>query len=302
MDPLRFINRLGDVLDFEQAERGDGLLLSWQDDVQQGIAEHLVLQRTGALHEVTHTPPRRFSFRCILAGPGVKDRYARLVAALRSAPEGTLSHPRFGSMPAVWLKISASENPGEQAELIEYSIDFAESGLAEVQRQSAGAAGQLAVAQASTLQTVSASSPAPVQAKVLQIVQQVAAYKDLAARAESAGATSEEVDLALQATLLRIAELGALRGVTYAVVAQAALVADAARQAQLALYANRPPVIEYVLPGAMTLPRLCALLYGGRHARAMQTEIRRLSLLPDVLIPAGTRLPIPDPQVVKRNG
>lgn len=302
MDPLRFINRLGDVLDFDQAERGDGLLLSWQDDVQQGVAEHLVLQRTGALHEVTHTPPRKHSFRCILAGSRVKERYARLVAALRSAPEGTLQHPRFGSMPAVWLKISASENPGEQAELIEYSIDFAESGLAEVQRQSAGAAGQLAVAQASTLQTLTASSPAPVQAKVLQIVQQVAAYKDLAARAESAGATSEEVDLALQATLLRIAELGTLRGVTYAGLAQAALVADAARQAQLALYANRPPVIEYVLPGAMTLPRLCALLYGGRHARAMQAEIRRLSLLPDVLLPAGTRLPIPDPQVVKRNG
>lgn len=301
-DPLRFVTRLGDVVAFEQADRDDGLVVSWQDEIPQGIAEHLVLQRAGALHEVTHTPPRRFSFKCILPGPNVRDRYQRMVAVLRSAPEGTLEHPRFGSMPAVCLKISAGENPGEQADLIEYTVDFAESGLADVQRQSAGAAAQQATEQASTLQTVAATSPPAVQAKVLEIVQQVATYKDIAQRAESTGASSEEMTLGLDAILSRTAELRTLPGVTYAVLAQAALVSDSARVAQLALYQNRPPVIDYEVPMPMTLPRLCALLYGGRHARAMQAEIRRLSLIPDTLLPTGTRLPIPDPQAVKRNG
>lgn len=302
MTPFRFVTRLGDLLDFDAVQTGDGGTVSWSDEVGLGVAEHVVLQRKGALHEITHTPPKKHAFRCILAGGDVQARYRRLVSTLQLCPDGTLEHPRFGAQPAICLKISASENPGDQTDLIEYSIEFVEDGLSDVQRESAGSAAQRATAEASTLTAVAATASPAVQDQVAGIVDQVTLYSAVAVRAEQGGSTAEELDLSLQAVLDDVQQLAALPGVSYAVTAQAALVADAARAAKLALYASRPPVIEYELPTAMTLPRLAGLLYGGRRARAMAAEIRRLTLISDTLLPAGTRLPIPDPQVVKRNG
>ena len=125
LEAFDFTTTNGDRLDLI------GSLTSYSDEIQTGAVEKRVVRRDGALHQFVGAPPRQYSFSCVIAGRDAQQRYERLCAVIRFAPEGRLTHPRFGSLRAVCLSISAQESPGDALDTITVLLKFAETGLSD---------------------------------------------------------------------------------------------------------------------------------------------------------------------------
>jgi hypothetical protein len=72
--------------------------------------------------------------------------------------EGRVTHPRWGNFRAVVESVSASETPSENTNLIEVSINFAETGLHDPPKPAPSAKAQTAAAYAQTSASTSAAS------------------------------------------------------------------------------------------------------------------------------------------------
>ena len=82
LESFDFTTTNGDRLDLI------GSLTSHQDEIQTGAVEKRVVRRDGALHQFVGAPPRQYSFSCVIAGRDAQQRYERLCAVIRFAPEG----------------------------------------------------------------------------------------------------------------------------------------------------------------------------------------------------------------------
>lgn len=90
-------------------------------DVQTGVAERQFLKQSGAVHQWTGAPPRKFTFSCVCVGHGSTpdertadaERRIKLIAdTILADPFGTLIHPRLGNFDAVVESFSFNENTG----------------------------------------------------------------------------------------------------------------------------------------------------------------------------------------------
>jgi prophage DNA circulation protein len=135
-----------------------GEMLSWSDEVKTGLVEKQVVRRQGALHQKMGAPPRKFGAKCVIMGQNVTARYRRLCDVVQAQPEGRVTHPRWGNFRAVVESVSASETPSENTNLIEVSINFAETGLHDPPKPAPSAKAQTAAAYAQTSASTSAAS------------------------------------------------------------------------------------------------------------------------------------------------
>ncbi len=293
---FEFVTSLGKRLDLH------GALISWSDKLSIGLAEHQILKRDGAIHQTLGAKPRIFSFTCVLLGKDLTKRYQTLTDTLEQDPMGTLTHPRFGSLSAVFQAISAEERPAEALNTIRFTLEFARTGLRSVEQQSPETFAAAAMEVLTVLSTDSQMSrfQTLLPGRLAQLQSSALAYQQKANQFAQGQATLPELSQVLGAVSARVDALRAIPALEYRIKAQAALVFSNILSSYNASQSSRPPAIFFSVPGNMSIQRLCASLYGGKHARAMVQEVMSLNRIPNPYhIPAGTRLLLSDPTTVK---
>lgn len=279
----------------------DGVLKNWSDDLGQDIAEHKILKRAGAIHQVPGNPPPGFVFECVLLGVDVTDRYQRIKDALEASPLCQIVHPRFGQMRAVCKGVKGKEDPGSEIDVIYLTLTFSQSGLRPVQALSAQ--GQ-ATAAAQTLTALVATVTVRALPALPAVASQVA-YVDVFAEQLAALAGGAAVVPTLQAALAQVqAQAEQVVGiigqnpVLYDMVSLARLSAGQCLAAYNIAVQNRPPVVTRTVRGAMGLGRFCQILYGAL-AREVQPEIELLNRIARAHSLADQSvLLVPDPVVI----
>lgn len=291
----------GEVFQF-QSELGEtlelyGELLNWTDTHESGLAEHRILQRSGALHQDVGSPPKRWDFHCVMQGANVNARYKRMIKILDSSPFGQLIHPRLGLQNAAYKTVSSQEDPSQEIDTIRYTISFVEDGLRKVTTDSPGALASGAAEKAAALVT---SSPMTLQPAAMALSGKVTAYLSSVSvpnpsPLDLANALSE-----VRTTTAAYELLVTTRRDSYHLKAQASLIRLGCIASYNAVLAGRPPIIERTLRGTISLTHLTAALYGGKHSKDMRDELLRLNRIPRPwAIPPGTRLLLPDPAKVR---
>ncbi|WP_298621609.1 DNA circularization N-terminal domain-containing protein [uncultured Zoogloea sp.] len=281
-----------------------GSLLSWEDDLTTGLVEHRFVNRNGARHQNLGAPPRKFSFSCIELGVDVQKRYRFYCDAITECPTGALTHPRFGYRRAACEGIKASENPGTDADAIQFVIRFSDDGFRDDEPQSpsqaAGAAAQnaeLLVARTAALRyqppgMVVASSNVLAAANRLEFAVQDAVVQ-AAPLFEVAARVSE-----LQQQVEQVGRL-APQVEYYSLRAAANLSLGSALEAYAALQQGRPQILPYIVRSQISVTRLAASLYGSK-ARRMTQELLLLNRIADPLqLQPGAVLLHSDPRVVR---
>lgn len=295
-ETFEFVTSLGKRLDLH------GALISWSDKLSLGLAEHQFLKRDGAIHQNTGAKPRAFVFACVLQGKNLTARYNALYDTLEEDPTGTLIHPRFGSTPAVCKDISSGEKPAEAINSIRFSLEFARTGLRSLEQPNLevlAAAAMDALTQMTT-DPQTRISAAIQKGPIAQLQASTLAYQQKANQFARGQTTVAELGQVLRTLSTQIDAFRAISGLAYRIKAQAALVFSNVLASYNAAQSSRPPVISFLVPGGMSIHRLCASLYGGKHAPAMVQELLNLNRIPNpFLIPAGTILLLSDPLTVK---
>ena len=238
-----------------------GDLVSFQHRIETGVVEHLILKREGAIHQRPVVPPRKFSYRCVMIGANVGDRYRALADAISEDPTGRLIDPRFGSARAVCLDLTQQEDPEQATDRVTYSLSFAESGLRTSPRENAASIAARAQAQADQFVTIAPASFATyagaLRSAVGVLTSLIATAVSLPQVLEARRAMG---DVVAQAEAARTAAKS--QGL-YDAGAQAALIRSAAQEAVDRLDAQRPRTKQHYVPADTSLARLCAALYGG---------------------------------------
>lgn len=293
-ETFEFVTSLGKRLDLH------GALVGWSDRLAMGLAEHQILKRDGAIHQNMGAKPRTFSFVCVLLGKDLTTRYKALLDTLEEDPTGTLIHPRFGSLPAVCRDISAGERPADELNTIRFTLEFVQTGLRSVEKPNAEA---LAAAAMETMAgLMSDPSPRALSNPIANLQASTLAYQQKVNQFAQGQVPISELGQVLQTIHARMSELRAVANFPYRIKAQAALVFSNILASYNAAVSSRPPVVSFLLPGGMSIHRLCASLYGGKHAKAMVQELMNLNRIPNPYhIPAGTTLLLSDPTLVKTN-
>lgn len=288
---FQFLSELGDTLELY------GELLNWTDTHESGLAEHRILQRSGALHQDVGAPPKRWDFHCVMQGANVNARYKRMVAIFDASPFGQIIHPRLGVKQAAQKTLSTQEDPSQEIDTIRYTLSFVEDGLRKVPTESPGA---LASGAAEKVAALISASPMALKPAAMTLSAKVTAFQT---SASAQNPSPLDLAQALQEVKQATETYSALvdtRRESYYLKATASLARLGCIASYNAVLAGRPPIIERTLRGTISLPHLCAALYGGRHAKEQQTEIYRLNRIPRPwAIPPGTRLLLPDPDKVK---
>lgn len=295
VETFEFVTSLGKRLDLH------GTLVAWSDRLIMGLAEHQILKRDGAIHQNMGARPRIFSFACVLLGKDLTVRYKALIDTLEEDPTGTLIHPRFGSLPAMCRDISAGERPADELSTIRFTLEFVQTGLRSLEKPNAEALAAAAMDVMAGL--VANSSPSTVLARPTANLQaSTFAYQQKANQFLQGQVTTSELGQVLQSIRTGINALRAISGLSYRIKAQAALVFSNILASYNAAVSSRPPVVSFLISGSMSIHRLCASLYGGKHAKAMVQELLNLNRIPNPYhIPAGTLLLLSDPTMVKTN-
>ena len=288
---FQWISELGDTLELF------GELLNWTDTHESGLAEHRILQRSGALHQDVGAPPKKFEFHCVLQGKNVNARYKRMVATFDASPFGQIIHPRLGIKQAAQKTLSSQEDPSQEIDTIRYTISFVEDGLRKVPTESPGA---LASGAAEKVAALLASSPMALQPAAMTLSAKVTSFQTSASAQNPSPLDLQHALDDVKKSTAAYEKLVDTRGESYYLKAQARLVQLGCIQSYNAVLAGRPPIIERTVRATMSLPHLCAALYGGRHAKEQMAEIYRLNRIPRPwAIAPGTRLLLPDPDKVK---
>lgn len=272
-----------------------GELVSWSDETRTGVVEKQVVRRQGALHQKMGAPPRKFSAKCVMRGANVTTQYRRLCDVVQAQPEGRVTHPRWGNFRAVVESVSASESPSENTNLIEYSINFSETGLHDP-KPAPSAKAQTAAAHAQTSASTSAASGGGVAVAGAALQNAAGGFLVAISAAESGLGTIGDVTASFAAMSAQAGALDALAA-PKDVRRAAALALSSALQAQQRYLAGRPPLVTYTVPATTSLSALCQSLYGRRANDARDEILRNNRILRPFRITAGTSLLISDPSV-----
>lgn len=273
--------------------------LSYTDEISSGAVAHEILKRNGNLHELTGTPPKKFTFVCLMRGADVGARYQRLVDVLTSDPTGQLVHPRLRPTQAIFISASAGENPGQELDVINYTLKFDETGLREQPKPSP-------VSAATGAAKESANTVALATAKAPQVVPQAQALQSGATVFLSAVQSGQSAAVTAQTLTALLGSLATMSGVLvsntslpFPVRGSAALVYAQAQAAYNRVQGGRVAVASHTVQSAISLARLCQQLYPGK-AREQEAVIRSLNRIPRPLqIPVGVTLLIPQPAAVR---
>jgi len=291
LEAFDFTTTNGDRLDLI------GSLTSYSDEIQTGAVEKRVVRRDGALHQFVGAPPRQYSFSCVIAGRDAQQRYERLCAVIRFAPEGRLTHPRFGSLRAVCLSISAQESPGDALDTITVLLKFAETGLSDPPKPAPTAEAAAGASQAQNCAAICATESSAI-AEVGAALQSASNGFAVAIQNAEAGlGVLPDVDASLAVIAQHQASLQTL-GASFAAQRAATLAVASALRARSRFQAGRPPLIWFEVPASTSLGTLCQRLYGGRGLTEKAQILRLNRIARPYSIPAGTRLLLTDPSYV----
>lgn len=278
-----------------------GALVDWETEHAPGLVEHQILKRDGAIHQNQGGRPRKFVYRCVYLGKDSGDRYKATADALEEDPFGKLIDPRWGTVNAVWEGMKTQESPQDGIGEINFTLKFSETALRTAPRESAGSVAAGAMSKA---QSFGAGAPASfvvlsaaVRIVVVNLVSQIAAAVSVPQQIELQR-TLGEVQARTEAARVEAQRIG-----RYDLYLDALALEAAALRTYNAAAAGRPTVITHTVEVDTSLARLCAVLYGGRWARAMAEEILQLNpgRIPRPLrIPGQTRLLISNPDEVRR--
>lgn len=292
-ETFEFVTSLGKRLDLH------GALVSWSDKLSLGLAEHQILKRDGAIHQNLGAKPRIFAFACVMLGKNLSERYKNVSDALEEDPTGTLIHPRFGSLPAICRDFSAAEKPADELNTIRFTIEFAKTGLRSTEKPSPSSLAAAAIDALSNVETPAFVIP-EVKATIGNIQTTTLVYQQKMNNFVQGQASILELSQVLGTIGNAVEKLRSFAQLPYSLKAQAALVFSQALAAFNAAQSNRPPLVSFLVPGGMSIQRLCASLYGGKHAKTMVKEILALNRIPNPYhLPAGVKLLLSDPLTVK---
>ena len=277
-------------------------------DVQTGVAERQFLKQSGAVHQWTGAPPRKFTFSCVCVGHGSTpdertadaERRIKLIAdTVLADPFGTLIHPRLGNFDAVVESLTFNENTGEATDAIDYQIRFSDDAVKNVPASSPVAAATAAVEKSQQV-TLGAANAGPVvlgHAQTLETACNAILSASSAVQSEMAPLTKLQAAVANAYT----ASEAVIRSVAPLSVRIAALLAYRyARQAYDRAVAGSPTTIAYSVQSRTSLSRLIATVYGG-GSRALDAQILALNRIPTPhAIPQGVVLRLPSPDMIKQ--
>ena len=277
-------------------------------DVQTGVAERQFLKQSGAVHQWTGAPPRKFTFSCVCVGHGSTpdertadaERRIKLIAdTVLADPFGTLIHPRLGNFDAVVESLTFNENTGEATDAIDYQIRFSDDAVKNVPASSPVAAATAAVEKSQQV-TLGAANAGPVvlgHAQTLETACNAILSASSAVQSEMAPLTKLQAAVANAYT----ASEAVIRSVAPLSVRIAALLAYRhARQAYDRAVAGTPTTITYSVQSRTSLSRLIATVYGG-GSRALDAQILALNRIPTPhAIPQGVVLRLPSPDMIKQ--
>lgn len=281
---------------------------SYSVDVQTGVAERQFLKQSGAVHQWTGAPPRKFTFSCVCVGHGstpdertadAERRIKLITDTVLADPFGTLTHPRLGSLDAVVEGLTFNENTGEATDAIDYQIRFADDSVKNIpaaspvaaataaveksKQATAGAAnaGQVVLGHAQTLETACSailSASSAVQTEMAPLTKLEAAVANALTASEAVIRSSAPLS----------ARISALLAYRYA------------RQAYDRAIAGSPTTIAYSVQSRTSLSRLIATVYGG-GSRALDAQILALNRIATPhAIAQGAVLRLPSPDMIKK--
>jgi prophage DNA circulation protein len=276
-----------------------GEALSWSDEIGTGVAEHQILKRNGALHQLTGTPPKKHVFSCCIRGVNVQARYQYILDVITAYPVGVLIHPRLRAENAVCEGISASEAPGQEQDCINYTIRFSETGLHDQPKPSPVAAASGAVSESTNTVTLATSKAPGVlpQAQALQSAS--AAFLNTVQSVQAQAVSSLAMTAQLQNILTASQLLANNTGINFAVRASAALVYSQCQAAYNRVLGNTIPIVSYTVQQPISLARLAQQLYRGK-SRDQEAIILQNNRIPRPgQIPAQTVILVPQPDVVR---
>lgn len=275
-----------------------GEIENWSTETSTGVVSHRVLRRSGAVHQQPLIPPRRFTWKGVLIGGDVKNRYRALSDTIRAFPFGIVIHPRLSSLQVAVEVMSDREAPGEALDCIEYELRMEESGLRDPPKPSPAALSGAAISRADAL-IVRAAADAPTwSSQAGQLRTSALGFSAMVAQSASSAAGL----LDLQASLRTVrAALESLAPAPYFLRVEATQVFADCLASYNRILAGRPPIVVHTVTGAVTLPRLCAALFGGKVGRQVMPDIRALNPPIPVLLSPGLTLLIPDVDSAKRS-
>lgn len=306
-----------------------GALEASDDDLGARLASFEYLKRDGAEVEAMGAQQARFSFRVVLMGsaalhPGgapmsAGARYLALAQAQRTQPKCQLSHPRLGQWKVGWLKLRAHEQPQRAIDTIELTLEFIEDQTdaaiaaeiptpqsraqsvvsaysilqAAVALRFSGAANPLMASVVSTTDVLSATAEGFVTDALLVAQGQIVSpsidtqFGYVVSAAEN---TIAALDASVAYSLDNPVELTPFRHQAYMVWAFSA-------ELLLAIADQKPVLIEYVTPVAMSLDQILMAVYGSDAANHYQEALTNNHIATPLLIPQGFRLALVAPQV-----
>lgn len=309
-----------------------GVLEALDDELAQRLASFEYLKRDGSELEPMGASAARFSFKVTLMGsapltPGgppltAGQRYQTLVQAQRAQPRGLLVHPRLGRWNVGWVRIRAHEQPQKAVDTIELTLEFIEDQTdqavaVEAQPTPQGRAAEV-VSAYSVLKAAVAlrfgSSNNPLMKAVVTTTETLCNVAASFAVAATEAAQFANLDSSLEQQMGAVE--AAVNGVLAALTAtlpqtlesdvsltpyrhQAWMTLASCQFLMEALAEQRPVLIDYVVPAAMSLDAVLLSLY-GTAAASYQEPVLSLNYLPNPLwIQGGTVLKVPAPQVIQ---
>ena len=281
---------------------------SYSVDVQTGVAERQFLKQSGAVHQWTGAPPRKFTFSCVCVGHGSTpdertadaERRIKLIAdTVLADPFGTLVHPRLGSLDAVVESLTFNESTGEAIDVIDYQIRFADDAIKNVPATSPVAAATAAVEKSKqvTLGAANAGQVVLGHAQTLETACSAILSASSAVQTEMAPLTKLE---AAVANALTASEAVIRSSAPLSARISALLAYRYARQAYDRAVAGTPTTIAYSVQSRTSLSRLVATVYGG-GSRALDAQILALNRIATPhAIAQGAVLRLPSPDLIKQ--
>lgn len=311
-----FTTKGGTVLDL------NGSLTMWTDSIRIRLANHEYIKRDGGEVEPLGAAQGRWSFHCTFMGPDVTKRWQQLVNTIRREPRGKIVHPRLGSINVGCEGVpSASENPETAIDLIDFQIDFVEDAVdtavvldSEIGPQQR--AGELTDAINDATDGVNAvvtnRIANAVYSALVAAMANLKALIDLFGPSCLAAAQSTTPDFTLETQVGRVqarcqAVLKALTATLPLTLETDVSLTDArtaiylvyakALQLYAAAIANKPPIVNVVVPQTMPLFPLLTRIY-GKDARSHTDEVFQLNrIVAPYWIPQGTVLRMVAPSV-----
>jgi len=290
---------------------------SWKDSLSVRAGEFEYLNRNGGEQQPLGTSARRTTITCVFLGADCTAQLRDLYARIERNPRGLLIHPRLGQWYALCTGVESSESPAKSVDMVEFTISFRQDEidtLTQIERkptaqQRAGSVYEGVQRMNEKLASILplgliSTAWAAVQAAQAIFTQQAEKF---AQDATQAGLALIPVPM-LQAQLGRIAsakadEEAALRATgrsdaqLYPVLHELRVTAAATQDLYNDVIAQRPPVVTFDVPTAMSMTDVAVRLY-GRDASAKMDELRLLNpqLRRAWMIPGGVRLVVSAPQ------